>query len=481
MKTYLKRILPRAVVSVCLILILLASSFHGIKFPFLLLKNGNGLQASISALHLSEIGEKLLVVAPHPDDESLGAGGLIHMAVKEGKQVKVVLVTNGDCFTRGVEAYQYQIKPRPYTYIQYGEDRQRETLNALNELGIKNNDVIFLGFPDKGIADLWQNGWSSVARHSICTLKDAVPYANSYQEGAPFTAYQLQKEMVDILEQYQPTSIIVTDSSDVNSDHYGSSNFLILSLLTAEQKMVNFEPKVFTYVIHSGYWQTMPIVRPLDKTVNPPKYFLVQGYKWYSLSLSQEAKNDKAKAISYYHTQETVMPQFLQNFERPNELFNLLSVPEATKLSATVNLNGFLIETVKESPVAYAPQGNSELRMINGGAYIEKLYAGSSEHSLFLCITTAGKPKEGTVFVVNMICFDAKGSVHSSNMKVRVTGAGPEILYAEDTHGTEALQLNNMLGVKISDINGISLLSVSVKAFYEGLSMSTLPWRFVEL
>lgn len=40
-------------------------------------------------------GEPFVVISPHPDDESLGAGGLIAAACSRGQRVEVVLVTDG--------------------------------------------------------------------------------------------------------------------------------------------------------------------------------------------------------------------------------------------------------------------------------------------------------------------------------------------------------------------------------------------------
>ena len=40
-------------------------------------------------------GKKLLVIAPHPDDEILGCGGLIGRVKEEGGQVYVLIVTVG--------------------------------------------------------------------------------------------------------------------------------------------------------------------------------------------------------------------------------------------------------------------------------------------------------------------------------------------------------------------------------------------------
>lgn len=40
--------------------------------------------------------QRALIIAPHPDDETLAAGGLIKSVLSRGGQVKVVMVTNGD-------------------------------------------------------------------------------------------------------------------------------------------------------------------------------------------------------------------------------------------------------------------------------------------------------------------------------------------------------------------------------------------------
>lgn len=46
---------------------------------------------------------RLMVFSPHPDDESLGAAGLIQRVLKTGGSVKVVFMTNGDGFPEAVE------------------------------------------------------------------------------------------------------------------------------------------------------------------------------------------------------------------------------------------------------------------------------------------------------------------------------------------------------------------------------------------
>src|SRR5438128_691732 len=71
---------------------------------------------------------RLLVIAPHPDDDVLGAGGLIRRVVKAGGSVHVVWTTSGDGFPEGVETAE-GISPRvahltPRDYETYGRLRE---------------------------------------------------------------------------------------------------------------------------------------------------------------------------------------------------------------------------------------------------------------------------------------------------------------------------------------------------------------------
>lgn len=60
--------------------------------------NAHGL-GDLEQLDLSRVftqGTRLVVLAAHPDDETLGAGGLIHQAVKMGIEVTVLACTFGE-------------------------------------------------------------------------------------------------------------------------------------------------------------------------------------------------------------------------------------------------------------------------------------------------------------------------------------------------------------------------------------------------
>ena len=70
----------------------------------------------------------ILVIAPHPDDETLAAGGIIQQAITIGIDVKVIVVTNGDGQVLAPLALHMDLLPRPKDYIADGKQRQTETV-----------------------------------------------------------------------------------------------------------------------------------------------------------------------------------------------------------------------------------------------------------------------------------------------------------------------------------------------------------------
>ena len=97
---------------------------------------------------------RLLVVAPHPDDETLGAGGLMQRVREAGAAVRVVYLTDGDGYPEGVRFEDHVESPRPADYRGYGRQRQHEARAALATIGFTRSAETFLSFPDGGLSPL---------------------------------------------------------------------------------------------------------------------------------------------------------------------------------------------------------------------------------------------------------------------------------------------------------------------------------------
>ena len=85
---------------------------------------------------------KVLVVAPHPDDETLGCGGAIAVLRSLGCQVHILVISDGT-----------QSHPRSLKYPAPALRalREAETLEATAILGVDRSEVAFVGLPDGAI------------------------------------------------------------------------------------------------------------------------------------------------------------------------------------------------------------------------------------------------------------------------------------------------------------------------------------------
>lgn len=95
--------------------------------------------------------DRLLVLVPHPDDETLACGELIQQALAAGAQVRIVFATDGDN------------NPWPQRWLErrwtldanarqrWGERRRAEAAAALKTLGVGDAAICFLGWPDQGL------------------------------------------------------------------------------------------------------------------------------------------------------------------------------------------------------------------------------------------------------------------------------------------------------------------------------------------
>jgi LmbE family N-acetylglucosaminyl deacetylase len=82
---------------------------------------------------------KLLILAPHPDDESLGCGGLIAACCAAGRPPFVLVLTDGAGSHPG---------SRSHPPERLRATREAEARRALAALGLGPDHVAFLGLPD---------------------------------------------------------------------------------------------------------------------------------------------------------------------------------------------------------------------------------------------------------------------------------------------------------------------------------------------
>jgi LmbE family N-acetylglucosaminyl deacetylase len=187
-----------------------------------------------------------IVVAPHPDDESLACGGLIVEACRQGLRGKVVIVSDGVGSHPNSKAY-----PPDRLKVLRGAEARR----AGAELGLKPEDMLFLGLADRYVPS----------------------------EGAD--AERAIGAIVDCVRESGARSLFVSWRQDPHCDHEASYR------ITREvQKRVG-EVRLFEYVV---WGHTLPPSTEVDP--------IRSGFR---IRIDPEGLEKKHRAIAAHRSQTT--------------------------------------------------------------------------------------------------------------------------------------------------------------------------------
>src|SRR5436190_11949034 len=108
-------------------------------------------------LHTAGKQDRILIVAPHIDDESIGAGGYAIDALANGADVYVVFLTAGDCNRFSARLMYKTLEPTASDFLGVGNARIREAGHAMQLLGIPRDHYFVLGYPDRGLRTMVDN------------------------------------------------------------------------------------------------------------------------------------------------------------------------------------------------------------------------------------------------------------------------------------------------------------------------------------
>ncbi|MDX2166575.1 MAG: PIG-L family deacetylase [Deltaproteobacteria bacterium] len=290
--------------------------------------------------------ERLLVIAPHPDDETLAAGGLMQQVLAAGGSVRVVLLTAGDGYVEAVAQDSGDPRPKPVEFLAFGERRLGETRGALRLLGNGAIRLTVLGFPDGGL-DALLTAHRDPSRPWRSRTTDAThpPYAGEVANPAiRYDGEDLERELVRILRETRPTLIVLPDPLDRHPDHAAGGQFTLDAVAQWESELPKRErPDLAAYLIHWPNWP--PGWNAPDQTPRPdaplelPPDFQRPGRRTV-VTLTPEQAATKIDALSAYATQQAAMGQVLDGFARQTEPFVLLERESAPKRMPAANARG---------------------------------------------------------------------------------------------------------------------------------------------
>lgn len=240
----------------------------------------NALHAFTSPPKLEGI-RRALFIQPHPDDNEIGAGGVMARLIASGAEVWGLTVTDDrlDCqeteFRKGLSL------------------RQREAIAAMEELGVKNAG--FLGFPDKTDA----------------------------------SAEEIAAAIVPVIRRLRPDAVFSVDptlATECHRDHIKAGWAARYAVMDA---ICNFCPRLPGGARHADVWQVDVL----------GQYFTAEPN---TLADIGEYWERKLAALSRHASQ--VSPELLMALDAQSRYFGALSGcgrAEALKLYSFVQLHCF--------------------------------------------------------------------------------------------------------------------------------------------
>lgn len=343
---------------------------------------------------------RILVVAPHCDDEILGPGGIIYQALQKGDQVKVVMMTNGDGFLTAADVNFPLVFSQNKRYLDLGELRQKETIAGLGVLGLAKKNILFLGYPDGGLDKLWISHWDANNPYlNPHDLFDHSPYERTYHPKTSYTGESVVRDLTEIITSYEPTDIYFPHPNDVHPDHWATNCFVKYVLIVHGLDHVTEN----LYLVHRGSWP-MNLALGQQQELTPPEPLVNQETIWEKVPLSPEEIQQKKRAILQYHTQVKVMEPFLLAFIRSNELFGLYP-----NLPLPKNKTSILIAD---------PSGDFANSLILKGADITGLWGKLTKENLELEIRTSSTPTNNINYFVHLRFLDQSGEIKRVDLSI---------------------------------------------------------------
>jgi LmbE family N-acetylglucosaminyl deacetylase len=211
--------------------------------------------------------DRLLVLAPHPDDEAIGAGALIQRVLARGGEVAAIFLTDGDRNPWPQRFLDRKWRVTPDDRAAWGGLRRREAQASLASLGVPRERVSFLGFEDQELTALARAG----DRRPLEALRVAI-------------------------RTFRPSLLVVPSAQDLHTDHRAAGWFAH----HAVRGTGDGAPEIVTYIVHGQ--------------AAPHRLHVV-------LELTDEERRRKREAIACHRSQLLLSRERFLAYARPTERF----------------------------------------------------------------------------------------------------------------------------------------------------------------
>ncbi|PYQ62104.1 MAG: hypothetical protein DMF58_02605 [Acidobacteria bacterium] len=260
--------------------------------------------------------DRILIVAPHIDDEAISAGGYAVDAIANGAEVYVVYLTAGDCNRFSARLLHRTLEPTASNYLSVGKTRIAEAKTAMKILGIPPDHFFVLGYPDRGLRAMVDNPEAIV--RSRGTRAHEVPYDDALSPGSEYRIENAINDLKQVIELARPTTVIAPVPFDMHTDHAATAEIVDLALDELQWKATRLG-----YLVHSR--RMKPLMNTPTRALLPPTR--LKQFSWATYPLSDRVKQIKTDMLMTYKSQRPYVFLLRNAFVRRNELFFVYPSP----------------------------------------------------------------------------------------------------------------------------------------------------------
>lgn len=185
---------------------------------------------------------KVMLVVPHQDDDINILGGVMEEYVRYGSQLYPVFVTNGD-------------------YMGLTEARYREAIAVFQDMGVPEENVIFLGYGNEWQVDgphiyNAEPGTVVTSWHGRTETYGTQDHP-AYREGRAYTIDNLTEDLKAVILEYRPDVIFCSDY-DHHIDHKSTTLLFdkVMGMLLKENP--DYTPVVYKAYAYGTAWEAAP-------------------------------------------------------------------------------------------------------------------------------------------------------------------------------------------------------------------------------
>ncbi|MGQ9539366.1 MAG: PIG-L deacetylase family protein [Candidatus Bathycorpusculaceae bacterium] len=220
--------------------------------------------------------KKVLVFAPHPDDETWGCGGTIAKRISEGYDVLIVVMTDGRYAFLKILGIEKDPTPEELKEI-----RKEEVKKATRILGVPEENLIFLDFVDG-------------------TLQENIEEA--------------ERMVTSILQEHKPVEVYFPYKNDCHPDHQAAYKIVKKSLAK-----LGLQTREYQYSIMHKYARLGPII---DRALSFFKHNMIKVDISAFLSTKEKAVHEfKSELKTISKEQSNPLTKNVKKYLKKEELF----------------------------------------------------------------------------------------------------------------------------------------------------------------